>query len=363
MPPDRPQQQRSDITSVVQTPGVQGAAASSQKSHHEQGRGIYNFYCYFCHGYSGNAKTLAASYLDPKPRNFVATPLTSLSREKMIKAVTNGRPGTAMKSFTRSLSASQIEAVVDFVRQEFMIDKAENTRYHTAENGWPDHERYLAAFPFALGKIPIDTPGESLTPEQRLGKRVFLQSCVTCHDRARVNDEGVIWEPKAVSYPRNQFSHQKDNSAGTKDVDTTSQASPYAKHEVAPVVAKLTPSQQRGQQLFQDNCAFCHGADGTGRNWIGSFLDSHPRDLTNDQFMAGMTRSRLKAVIRNGLPGTTMSAWKHVLKKQEIESIIDYIDRAFHPVAVVAASEKDQQRISKRRSQPAEQWKRTGAPK
>lgn len=281
----------------------------------------------------------------------------------MIDAVTHGRPGTAMKSFTRSLTPSQIEAVVDFVRQEFMIDKAQNTRYHTAANGWPNHERYSAAFPFALGKIAIDTPGESLTPEQRLGKRVFLQSCVTCHDRARVNDEGVIWEPKAVSYPRNQYSpQQKGNSGDDKGVDTTSQASPYAKHEVAPQIAKLTPSQQQGQQLFQDNCAFCHGADGTGKNWIGSFLDSHPRDLTNDRFMAGVTRARLREVIRNGLPGTTMSAWKHVLKNDEIESIIDYIDRAFHPVAVATQSHDDQRPVSKRRTQPAEHWKRTGAP-
>ena len=26
-----------------------------------EGRAIYNFRCYFCHGYSGNARTVAAS--------------------------------------------------------------------------------------------------------------------------------------------------------------------------------------------------------------------------------------------------------------------------------------------------------------
>jgi len=249
----------------------------------------------------------------------------------MIDAVTHGRKSTAMKSFSRSLSAEDIEAVVDFVRLEFMINKAENTRYHTTENGWPDHEKYKAAFPFALGEIPLDAPWESLTEDQQTGKRIYLQSCVTCHDRARVNDEGVIWEPRAISYPRNQYSNK--DATNMQSTDATTAASPYAKHEIAPVVKNLTESESRGAKLFQDNCAFCHAADGTGKNWIGSFLDSHPRNLRDESFMKNMTRQRLKKVIQDGLPGTTMSAWKQVLKDDEIDSIIDYINRVFYPVS------------------------------
>jgi len=273
---------------------------------------------------------LAASYLNPKPRNFTATAPGELSRDAMINAVTNGRPGTAMKSFSRSLTQKDIEAVVDFVRQEFMVNKAENTRYHTIENGWPDHDRYKPAFPFALGEIALDTPWDSLSEEQQLGKRVFLESCITCHDRAKVNDEGAVWELKAVSYPRNQYSHKEEKTGSS--VDATSQASPYAKHEHAPQIASLSPSEKQGEALFQNNCAFCHAADGTGKNWIGSFLDSHPRNLTDAEFMRSMTRKRLKNVIREGIPGTTMSAWKFVMKDEEIDNIIDYINRAFYPV-------------------------------
>jgi len=248
----------------------------------------------------------------------------------MIEAVTHGRNNTAMKSFSRSLSQEEIEAVVDFVRLEFMINKAENTRYHTKENGWPDHEKYRPAYPFALGEIPLDTPSDSLTDEQLAGKRIFLQSCVTCHDRAKVNDEGVIWETRAVSYPRNQYSHKDTGSRAS--IDSKTSASPYAKHDVAPAVENLTSSEARGQILFQANCAFCHAADGTGKNWIGSFLESHPRNLTDNNFMQSLNREKLKKVIQDGLPGTTMSAWKHVLKDDEIDSIIDYINRVFHPV-------------------------------
>jgi cytochrome c oxidase cbb3-type subunit 3 len=251
----------------------------------------------------------------------------------MIDAVKNGRDSTAMKSFSHALSSQEIEAVVDFVRLEFITNKAENTRYHTVENGWPDHEKYKLAFPFALGEIGLDTPGDSLTKGQQAGKRIYLQSCVTCHDRAKVNDEGAIWELRAVSYPRNQYSHKKGDKGGKVSTDADTQASPYARHEVAPVAENLTESERRGEKLFQQNCAFCHAADGTGKNWIGSFLDSHPRNLADKSFMETMTRDRLKKVIQDGLPGTTMSAWKQVLKEDEIDSIIAYISKVFHPLA------------------------------
>lgn len=248
----------------------------------------------------------------------------------MIKAVTQGRPGTAMKAFSNTLSHEEIELVVDFVRKEFMESRSPNTRYHTDENGWPNHEQYTPAYPFALGEIPMDTPEEDLTPEQQAGKRIFMQSCVTCHDRGRVNEEGVIWDSRAVSYPRNQYSHRQ--SEQEVDVDSTSEASPYARHDSAPALSQATVRVREGEQLFQANCAFCHAADGTGKNWIGSFLEPHPRNLTDPENMKSMTRERLRQVIREGLPGTTMPAWKSVLDKKQIESIIDYIDKAFHTI-------------------------------
>lgn len=258
----------------------------------------------------------------------------------MIDSVTHGRAGTAMKSFAHTLTAGEIETVVDFVRKEFMQDKAPNTRYHTAENGWPDHDRYAVAFPFALGKIAIDTPDTSLTPQQREGKKLFMSSCVTCHDRARVNDEGVIWDHQADSYPRNDITPEKlaqQLSAGHTvqgaRPDSSSGATPYSVHEAVPVINDLTPQEREGEALFQKNCAFCHAADGTGKNWIGSFLQPHPRNLTDAAIMSGMTREHVRQVILEGLKGTTMSAWKSVLSDDQIDSVIAYIQRAFHALA------------------------------
>jgi len=303
----------------------------------ELGRRIYNFRCYYCHGYSGNARTLAASLLTPTPVDFTSISPESLSRERMLQSIQSGRPGTAMMSFSSVLQLNEIAAVTDFVRQEFMVAKAENTRYHTEANGWLNHQRYASAFPFALGKIALDTPWEQLTLQQAEGKRLFMASCVSCHDRGRVTEPGVHWESRAVSYPRNQFSPGDNNSMpkakNSPPVDAMTSATPYHIHDQAPKLAGLTETELRGEALFQQNCAFCHAADGTARNWIGSFMEPHPRDLTKSAAMNSMTRTRLKTVIRDGLPGTSMPAWRLVLSEQQVEDVIAYVARAFHPLS------------------------------
>ena len=182
----------------------------------------------------------------------------------------------------------------------------------------------FSAYPFATGSIPLDTPGEQLSLQQNQGKQMFLSSCITCHDRANVEQEGEIWNKQSISYPRNNYSHTK--------IDAVSSASIYASHDIAPEVNHLSPDAVKGKALWQQNCAFCHAADGTGENWIGSFLEPKPRNLTDAGFMQGMTRTSLLVQIKNGLNNTSMPAWKNVLSDPEINQIISYVSAAFHPV-------------------------------
>jgi cytochrome c oxidase cbb3-type subunit 3 len=312
-------------------PGTRLSADAASQRAHEQGRRIYNFRCYFCHGYSGDARTLAATYLSPPPRDFTGATEATLTREAMVAAIFDGKQGTAMKSFASVLAREEIAAVADFVRAEFMLARAPNTRYHTPANGWPDHERNRSAFPFARGEVAIDRPDAELTGAERDGKRLFLAACISCHDRGRVNAEGPIWETRPLSFPRNGFDPAQA-AAALPVIDGYSGASPYARHDLAPAVADLTPAERVGEKLFQGNCAFCHAADGTGKNWIGSFLEPHPRNLTSDDEMRGITRARLTQVIADGLPGTSMPAWKTVLRPEEIRAVAAYVARAFHPL-------------------------------
>ena len=158
------------ITALGATASFAGNQLSSQPTL-EQGRKIYNYRCYFCHGYSGNAKTLTSTYLSPKPRDFSNSKPEDLPREYMIKIVTSGKENTAMHGFSRLLNEQEVGAVVDFVRDEFILHKRENTRYHTTENGWPDHDRYKPAYPFATGSIPLDKPAEQLSQQERQGRK------------------------------------------------------------------------------------------------------------------------------------------------------------------------------------------------
>ncbi len=307
------------------------ASVAESPNRHEQGRELYNYRCYYCHGYSGDAKTLATTYMVPQPRDFQSTSLSELSRQRMVESVTAGRPGTAMTGFTQYLDAQQVELVVDFVRQEFMADKLQNTRYHTTANGWPDHQRYQPAFPFVTGELMLDVPPEQLDQGQREGLQLFLKTCISCHDRAYVRDEGPIWESRAISYPRNNFSYT--------NFDGATSASVYAVRDQVPRLTQLSASERLGEQLFQDNCAFCHGADGSGKNWIGSFLDVHPQDLGDSGYMSVVDRTRLKSIIADGVVDTSMPAWKSVLDDAQVEALMDYISVAFHPVAdAVSAS-------------------------
>lgn len=363
---DNPFLSRLAVAAPVTAPAPAPVRTVASENTLDLGRKVYNFRCYFCHGYSGDARTLAATYLDPKPRDFSTTPPGLLPREAMLSAVRDGRAGTAMKAFDTILTAREIAAVTDFVRDEFMQRGAQNTRYHTGANGWPDHERNRIAFPFARGEIAIDGPWDSLDAQQQRGKRLFLSACISCHDHGRVDNAGAVWESRPLSYPRDAYcsSCHQDNptsapqgaghpqrpathpfSAPDGSVPIRSPQSAtdrisatYLVHDQRPALPDPTPLELRGETLFQKNCAFCHAADGTSKSWIGSFLEPHPRDLTSAQQMQGMTRERLAASIAEGVPGTSMPAWNQVLDAKEIGALIAYISRAFHPVAGVSGT-------------------------
>lgn len=311
---------------------ARGGLAGGDAALHEQGRAVYNYRCYFCHGYAGDARTLAATYMAPPPRDFTAEPL---SRARIEQALRVGRPGTAMKSFAGVLDAQAMRAVTAFVEREFMRDRAPNTRYHTAANGWPDHGRYAAAFPFARGDLALDTPAEQLDAGQQAGRALFLASCVSCHDRARVDDEGPVWSARPVSFPRRGFVPGQPNLP--PPVHAVSSASVYARHEIPPTTAGLPPAQQRGAELFQANCAFCHGGDGSGKNWIGQFMQPPARDLTQ-YTLQSMPADRLRQRILEGLPGTSMPAWQHVLAPQEIDDLVEFVSGVLYQRHLLTAA-------------------------
>ena len=286
------------------------------------GREVYDYYCYQCHGYTGNAKTIASTFLSPKPRDFTTSSPEQLSRESMLKTVRDGHPGTAMVGFNRVLEDNKIEAVVDYVRDNLMSHNPLTVRYHTDANGWPDHNRFSDAFPFVTGKIPLHTPWEELEARQRAGKRIYMTACLTCHEDGQAK-EMPVWELRAVSFPRKHYSHRIEN------IDALSGASVHLLHEQSTSTVSLDDQGERGQQLYLQNCAFCHAPDGSARNWIGSFLEPRPRDFTVNGIIDGMSYQYLQQVILEGIPDTSMPAWQQVLTLKQIDDITFYLKQAF----------------------------------
>jgi len=301
-----------------------GSPVAADDALHERGRAIYNYRCYFCHGYSGDAQTVATSALATRPRDFTAARPQEMTVARIARAVREGLAGTAMTPFAKILSADDIGAVSAFVHREFVRDKARNTQYHTAANGWPNHARYRAAFPFATGALPPGTPDSELSAEQRLGRQLFLTACVTCHDRPDAIDEQRAFALRSVSFPEGNYTHAHEAAAHGADP-----GDPYERHEQAPALAAREARVARGETLFQRSCAYCHAADGSGRNWIGAFLDPPPPDFRRSEVAARFTQAYLRNVTRDGVAGTSMPAWRQVLSVEEIDAVVAYMLRAF----------------------------------
>ncbi len=161
----------------------------------ENGKRIYEGQCRVCHGDNGSGSRWTTSVLSPAPRNFT-TPLSrhELDDERMIHAVTNGRQGTAMISFSERLSTTDIEDVVDYIRGAFMRGAivVEGERAHTpphpgarassavAGSGMTPHKPQP---PQAVADMTLPFPGEWVGDVEK-GRGFYRQNCSGCHGMA-----------------------------------------------------------------------------------------------------------------------------------------------------------------------------------
>jgi len=165
---------------------IRAANASPQSSKDQTSKDTVELYlknCSVCHGEKGDAQTRTRSGLSPAPRDFTtAEAAMELTRERMIKAVTNGVPGTAMVAHKDRLSESQIAALVDYVRAKFMrVPVAEQT-------GLP----------------------ESVS----LGEKIYTKNCAVCH-----GDKGntAYWAKNGLNPPPKDFTSPLAQSQLTRD--------------------------------------------------------------------------------------------------------------------------------------------------
>lgn len=239
------------------------------------GRKLYEQNCAVCHGDKGNTAVWAQNGLNPPPRNFTnELARQELTTERMVKSVTEGRPGTAMMSFTKKLSAKEIQLVVNYIQVAFMQGKA-------FSSGTPSgHEP---------GQIPGAPHVRNAIPEQP---------------------------------------HRGASPLGP--IAQTQTPSPLSKAEMAlPFPKGIKGDLNAGKTFYMGNCFVCHGVEGKGDGPRAYFNVPRPRDFTSEQSRQAYNRPRLFAAISHGKVGTVMPAWQSVLSDQEIANVAEFVWQAY----------------------------------
>jgi len=87
-----------------------------------------------------------------------------------------------------------------------------------------------------------------------------------------------------------------------------------------------------GRDIYLHKCAQCHGEHGDGAGYAAPFLRPEPRDFTAGTFKFRSSASGelptdedLHRSIRNGMPYTSMPAWKGILSDDEITNVVYFL--------------------------------------
>jgi cytochrome c553 len=84
---------------------------------------------------------------------------------------------------------------------------------------------------------------------------------------------------------------------------------------------------QAGQQIYQTNCASCHGESGLGDGPAAAALDPAPQDLRDNE--EGLSDAYLHWRIAEGgqmAPfNSAMPAWKNTLSEDQIWQVVTYL--------------------------------------
>ncbi|MFQ5488169.1 MAG: c-type cytochrome [Gammaproteobacteria bacterium] len=150
------------------------------------GKRLYKQHCSACHGDRGDGASWAKNSLNPPPRDFTAAPSRAeLSRERMITSVTHGRPGSAMMPFASRLSAHEIEAVVGYIRSQFMgFGGGQTVQPATGGEAAPLSLVEAPVRPYTPAPADMRAPfPHGLQGDAGRGRRFYEANCFTCHGR------------------------------------------------------------------------------------------------------------------------------------------------------------------------------------
>lgn len=250
------------------------------------GKAIYEQNCAVCHGDKGNTAVWARSGLNPAPRDFTTSEASQiLTRDRMIKSVTEGRPGTGMMPFARKFSAKEIASVVDYIRANFM-------QIGTNTNTAADR--------------PTETAKLSNPPTSQQGSG-----------------------SEAAQMAPHQGPHTGMPNMGMPGMSTMPGGHVIDADMTLPLPNNLTGDVTWGREFYMKNCFTCHGVKGDGNGPRASFNIPRPRNFTSEDSRRILNRPRIYNSINNGRVGSVMPAWGKVLDTQQIANLAEFVFEAF----------------------------------
>lgn len=110
--------------------------------------------------------------------------------------------------------------------------------------------------------------------------------------------------------------------ARDEDFDFASIAKPIRRPDAVPLLkpaldgAEHARAVERGAELFQQDCAACHGTTGRGDGFVGPALFREPKNLAATRFSLNL----LSQVLWNGKRGTAMPSWRS-LPQQDLSAL------------------------------------------
>jgi mono/diheme cytochrome c family protein len=283
---------------LARTPSAAAAVRDlAPYSPEAQGALLYHNYCSVCHGDRGDGRSRATGALSTLPRDFTsAASRAELTPERIVRAVTYGRPGTAMVAWTRQLSATDIERVADHVWRRFVL---------------------------AGGAAP--GPGGISGTQAHGGREV---------------------DASAAARAASGAAPGLDSSSGLARLNPGRTAlapvPPLALDPQLGLPLGLKGDVRRGATFYAANCVPCHGSKGDGQGPRAYFINPPPRNFIDPATRWRLNRPLLFASIHAGRPGTEMPAWSKVASDQQIADVAEYVFRSFvlggpQPAAAPAA--------------------------
>ncbi|MGB7290743.1 MAG: cytochrome c [Thermodesulfobacteriota bacterium] len=102
-------------------------------------------------------------------------------------------------------------------------------------------------------------------------------------------------------------------------------------NSIGAVLAKAEPEGDpaKGKEIFQANCAACHGPEGKGDGAAAAALDPKPRNLSDADYVSTLSNEHLLKVITEGGASVgkspMMAAWGGILSENDILNVIAYV--------------------------------------